>query len=53
MTESVRPRNRRGEGARLRAEIVDAATALIDESGGDALTLRAVARRAGISAPSS
>ncbi len=53
MTDRVRPRNRRGEGIRLRAEIVDAATALIEESGSaSALMLRAVARRAGVSAPS-
>jgi len=48
----VRERNRRGQGGRLRADIVAAATALLDESGtGEAVTLRAVARRAGISAP--
>ncbi|WP_326953924.1 TetR/AcrR family transcriptional regulator [Amycolatopsis sp. NBC_01286] len=48
-----RSRNRRGEGGRLRAEILAAATALLD-AGGDprAVTLRAVARRAGITAPS-
>jgi AcrR family transcriptional regulator len=46
-------RNSRGEGDRLRDLIVDAATALVDE-GADAgaLSLRSVARRAGISAPS-
>jgi AcrR family transcriptional regulator len=46
-------RNSRGEGERLRTVIVDAATALVDE-GTDAgsLSLRAIARRAGISAPS-
>lgn len=48
-----RARNPRGEGARLRDEIVDAAIALVEDSGGSAaLTLRAVAREAGISAPS-
>jgi AcrR family transcriptional regulator len=49
----ARPRNRRGEGGRLRAEILAAATELVD-AGGDlrALTLRAIARRAGITAPS-
>lgn len=48
----VRERNRRGQGGRLRADIVAAATALLDESGtGEAVTLRAVARRAGITAP--
>lgn len=49
----VRARNRRGEGARLRDEIVDAAVELLDEAGDErAITLRSVARRVGISAPS-
>jgi AcrR family transcriptional regulator len=53
MTRSfTRKRNRRGQGPRLRAEIVDAATALIAHNGPDGLTLRAVAREAGITAPS-
>lgn len=44
--------NRRGQGGRLRAEILAAATELLDESGTEqAVTLRAVARRAGITAP--
>jgi AcrR family transcriptional regulator len=48
-----RERNRRGEGARLRTDIVAAAAELLDEAGTDqAVTLRAVARRIGISAPS-
>jgi AcrR family transcriptional regulator len=47
-----RTRNRRGEGPRLRAEIVDAATQLLVEKGPEAVTLRAIARRAGITAPS-
>lgn len=54
-TSRVPPRrpNRRGEGSRLRDEIVRAATHLLQESGTeDAVTLRAVARKAGISAPS-
>jgi AcrR family transcriptional regulator len=47
-----RERNRRGEGGRLRAEILRAATELLDEAGTEqAVTLRAVARRAGITAP--
>jgi AcrR family transcriptional regulator len=51
--EAPRPRNRRGEGSKLRADIVAAATAILDETGNeDAVTLRAVARRVGISAPS-
>ncbi|MFI6214059.1 TetR/AcrR family transcriptional regulator [Nocardia brasiliensis] len=49
----VRARNPRGEGARLRDEIVAAAVALLDETGdASAITLRSVARRAGIAAPS-
>ena len=49
----TRTRNRRGEGARLRDDILAAATSLIDEVGTEeAVTLRAVARRAGIAAPS-
>jgi AcrR family transcriptional regulator len=47
-----RTRNRRGEGARLRADILTAAADLLDETGDEqAITLRAVARRVGISAP--
>jgi AcrR family transcriptional regulator len=48
-----RRRNRRGEGSRLREELIEAAARLL-ESSGDAqvLTLAAVAREAGIAAPS-
>jgi AcrR family transcriptional regulator len=50
---ATRRPNRRGEGARLRAEIVAGATAVLEETGSeDAVTLRAVARRVGIAAPS-
>jgi AcrR family transcriptional regulator len=49
---SARQRNRRGEGARLREEILDAAVRLIDAGGPERVTLRGVAREAGISAPS-
>lgn len=46
-------RNTRGEGDKLRALIVDAATELVDEgTDAGALSLRSIARRAGISAPS-
>ncbi|WP_030186769.1 TetR/AcrR family transcriptional regulator [Streptomyces sp. NRRL S-813] len=52
-TAATRVRNRRGQGARLRDEIVAAAVHLLDEAGNDsAVTLRSVARRAGIAAPS-
>ncbi|MEV4174978.1 TetR/AcrR family transcriptional regulator [Nonomuraea sp. NPDC049709] len=48
-----RVRARRGEGALLREEILRAAEDLLAESGSeDALTLRAVALRAGVSTPS-
>jgi AcrR family transcriptional regulator len=48
-----RPRNPRGQGERLRQELLDAADALLAESG-DAgkLSLRGVARRVGIAATS-
>ncbi|MFD0416640.1 TetR/AcrR family transcriptional regulator [Streptomyces sp. NPDC127108] len=49
----ARARNRRGEGGRLRAEIIDAASDLLDETGDQhAVTLRSVARRVGVSTPS-
>lgn len=49
----TRTRNRRGEGSRLRDEIVAAAVELLDETGDEsAITLRSVARRVGIAAPS-
>ena len=49
----TRTRNRRGEGARLRDEIVAAAVELVDETGDEsAVTLRSVARRVGVAAPS-
>jgi AcrR family transcriptional regulator len=52
-TAPARARNRRGEGARLRDEIVVAAAELLDETGDDsAISLRSVARRVGIAAPS-
>ncbi|WP_203836092.1 TetR/AcrR family transcriptional regulator [Winogradskya humida] len=51
-TES-RSRNPRGEGSRLRADIVAAAASILDETGDEqAVTLRAVARQIGIAAPS-
>lgn len=50
---SSRERNARGAGGRLREEIVASAFALLEQSGTeDAITLRAVARGAGITAPS-
>ena len=53
METSTRTRNPRGSGTRLREEIIDAAIALIDETNDPgALTLRGIARKAGITAPS-
>ncbi|MFB7895867.1 TetR/AcrR family transcriptional regulator [Streptomyces xiamenensis] len=50
---AARVRNRRGEGSRLREDIVDAAAALLDETGDErTITLRSVARKVGIAAPS-
>jgi AcrR family transcriptional regulator len=50
---TARARNPRGSGTRLHDEIVAAAVALIDETDDPAaLTLRGIARRAGITAPS-
>jgi AcrR family transcriptional regulator len=52
-TKPTRARNRRGEGGRLRGEIISAAVELLDEAKDErAVTLRSVARRAGIAAPS-
>jgi AcrR family transcriptional regulator len=48
-----RRRNPRGQGQRLRGELIDAATALLAELGdADRLSIRAVARRAGVTPPS-
>ncbi|HTX86157.1 MAG TPA: TetR/AcrR family transcriptional regulator [Streptosporangiaceae bacterium] len=53
MKESGRERNRRGEGGKLRDDILTAAAALLERTGNEeAVTLRAVAREVGISAPS-
>lgn len=58
MSPSVRPartrrRNPRGEGSRLRQDILDAASEILETTGSeDAVTLRAVARAVGIAAPS-
>ncbi|MDL4819780.1 TetR/AcrR family transcriptional regulator [Actinomadura opuntiae] len=52
-TRPSRGRNRRGQGERLREEIVTTALRLLDELGDDeALSLRAVAREIGIAATS-
>jgi AcrR family transcriptional regulator len=52
-TTRPRRRNRRGEGSRLRGDILTAATQILEETGSEqAVTLRAIARRIGIAAPS-
>ncbi len=49
----TRQRNPRGQGARLREEIIAGAAALLERAGSEqAITLRAVAREVGIAAPS-
>lgn len=51
--DSTRRRNPRGQGDRLREEILDAAVAMVAQTGNLAdLSLRSVAKAAGISAPS-
>jgi AcrR family transcriptional regulator len=53
VSELAREKNRRGEGARLRDEILAGATEVLERTGSEeAVTLRAVARQVGISAPS-
>src|SRR5690242_10519897 len=54
MTSQIkRAPNVRGEGERLRQEILGAATRILEETGReDALSLRGVAREVGIAAPS-
>jgi AcrR family transcriptional regulator len=50
---SARARNPRGSGAHLRDEILHGAALILDETGrDDAVTLRAIARRISIAAPS-
>jgi AcrR family transcriptional regulator len=53
MNKTVRERNRRGEGGKLRDDILAGAASLLERTGSEeAVTLRAVAREVGISAPS-
>ncbi len=52
MTGPVRQRNRRGEGDKLRDEIVAAASRMLASQPAEALSLRAVAREVGVAAPS-
>lgn len=53
MTQTTRRRNARGEGERLGQELIRAASQLLESlPGEESLSLRAVARQAGVSAPS-
>lgn len=53
MEQARRRRNKRGDGERLAAEILDAATDLLIETGSaEAVSIRAVAQRAGVTPPS-
>lgn len=52
MASERRQRNRHGEGGRLRDELIAAASQMLAETDDDGLSLRAVARRVGIAAPS-
>jgi len=51
-TRPARERNRRGQGDRLREDLIAAATAMVEEDHGAPLSLRSVARRVGIAATS-
>ncbi len=53
MTTPARPRSVRGQGSELRGEVLEAARQLMTETGDEAaVSIRAVARRVGVSAPS-
>ena len=47
-----RQRNQRGEGGRLREELIEAAIRILDGSPATVLSLRMVAKEAGVAAPS-
>ena len=50
--DTRRQRNQRGEGARLKQELVEAAMRILDRQPGAQLSLRMVAKEAGVAAPS-
>ncbi len=50
--QAKRQRNQKGEGSRLREELVQAAMRILDSAPGSQLSLRQVAREAGVAAPS-
>jgi AcrR family transcriptional regulator len=49
---AARERNRRGQGERLREDLIAAAMAMVEENQANRLSLRSVARRVGIAATS-
>lgn len=51
-SDEKRKRNQRGEGSRLREELFQAAMRILDSAPGSQLSLRLVAREAGVAAPS-
>jgi AcrR family transcriptional regulator len=51
-SEQKRQRNPRGDGARLKDELIEAAMRLLDAQPGVQLSLRAVAKEAGVAPPS-
>ncbi len=52
MSSTIRPRSRRGEGRRLRQEILDATEDLLIETGSEeSVSIRAVAERVGVTSP--
>lgn len=52
MPVQKRQRNQRGEGSRLREELIEAAMRILDRSPATVLSLRMVAKEAGVAAPS-
>lgn len=50
--EAKRQRNQRGEGSKLRLEVLEAAMRILDRAPASTLSLRMVAREAGVAAPS-
>ncbi|MEV6006267.1 TetR/AcrR family transcriptional regulator [Streptomyces sp. NPDC051976] len=50
-TDGRRRRAKRGDGGRLREELLAAAEALLDDAGEDAVTIRAVAQAVGVTTP--
>jgi AcrR family transcriptional regulator len=47
-----RPRNRRGDGAQLRTDLIEAAARLLDSHPASSISMRSIGREAGVSAPS-